>query len=229
MPTPHAVTKPSVPLMEVREAPGVYADALLRDERGGLLFISLWGRDTALQELQARLSLPISDGGVTMLHITQGTQGQSSESRVNLDRINCMEKHSGRLPARNLFGDVAQLWIYDRLATEPDRANRVGLLFLRGSNTGDGLTENELCRIWQLVREVSHLPLLPHWRKPVLEVLDAKNWLRRLDDGAGVQAWRVELGDPAFEAAISQLMHAGVLHLEAETSTAVATPRRKAA
>jgi len=225
MPTPNAVAKPSVPLMEVREAPGVYADALLRDERGGLLFVSLWGRDTALQELQARLSLPVSDGGVTMLHITQGIQ----ESRVNLDRINCMEKHSGRLPARNLFGDVAQLWIYDRLATEPDRANRVGLLFLRGSNTSDGLTENELCRIWQLVREVSHLPLLPHWREPVLEVLDTKNWLRRLDDGAGVQAWRVELGDPAFETAISQLMHAGVLHLEPETSTAVAPPPRQGA
>lgn len=225
MPTPHAVAKPSVPLMEVREAPGVYADALLRDERGGLLFISLWGRDTALQELQARLSLPVSDGGVTMLHVTQG----HTESRVNLDRINCMEKHSGRLPARNLFGDVAQLWIYDRLATEPDRANRVGLLFLQGSNTSDDLTENELCRIWQLVREVSHLPLLPHWREPVLEVLDAKNWLRRLDDGAGVQAWRVELGDPGFEAAISQLMHAGQLRLEPDALPAVVAPRRKAA
>ena len=211
--------------MEVREAPGVYADALLRDERGGLLFISLWGRDTALQELQARLSLPVSDGGVTMLHVTQGTQ----ESRVNLDRINCMEKHSGRLPARNLFGDVAQLWIHDRLAIEPDRANRVGLLFLRSGTTNDGLSESEVCRIWQLVREVSHLPLLPHWRKPVLNVLDAKGWLRRLDDGAGVQAWRVELGDPGFEAAISQLMHAGVLHLEPAPSPAVVTPRRKAA
>ncbi len=225
MPTPHAVAKPSVPLMEVREAPGVYADALLRDERGGLLFISLWGRDTALQELQARMSLPVSEGGVTMLHVTQGLL----ESRVNLDRINCMDKHTGRLPARNLFGDLAQLWIYDRLATEPDRANRVGLLFLHGVNTGDGLAENELCRIWQLVREVSHLPLLPHWRKPVLEVLDARSWLRRLDDGAGVQAWRVELGDPAFEAAISQLMHAGHLRLEPDSSTAVAAPRRKAA
>jgi len=224
MSAPHAVTQPSASLMEVREAPGVYADALLRDERGGLLFISLWGRDTALQELQARLSLSMSEGGVNLLHVIHG----DDESRVNLDRIQCMEKHSGRLPTRNLFGDVAQLWIYDRFATEPDRANRTGLLFLRGGSRSEPSAE-EHGRIWQLVREVSHLPLLPHWQMPVLDVLDARGWLRRLDDGLGVCAWRVELGDPAFEGAISQLMHAGTLRLEADASPAVATPRRKAA
>ena len=224
MSAPHALSKLSVPLMEVREAPGVYADALLRDERGGLLFVSLWGRDTALQELQARLSLSVSEGGVNLLHVTH----EGVDSSINLDRIQCMEKHSGRLPTRNLFGDVAQLWIYDRLATEPDRANRTGLLFLRGDSR-QPLNEQECERIWQLVREVSHLPLLPHWRKPVLNVLDFKGWLRRLDDHLGVTAWRVELSDPAFEGAISQLMHDGTLRLEPEASTEVAVSRRKAA
>lgn len=224
MSAPHAVTQSSASLMEVREAPGVYADALLRDERGGLLFISLWGRDTALQELQARLSLSESEGGVNLLHVTRADE----ERRVNLDRIQCMEKHSGRLPTRNLFGDVAQLWIYDRLATEPDRANRRGLLFLHGGSRSAAVAD-ERGRIWQLVREVSHLPLLPHWQAPVLDVLDTRGWLRRLDDGLGVHAWRVELGDPAFEGAISQLMHAGTLCLEPEVSPAVAEPRRKAA
>lgn len=224
MSAPHAVTQPSAALMEVREAPGVYVDALLRDERGGLLFISLWGRDTALQELQARLSLSVSEGGINLLHVTHA----DDESRVNLDRIQCMEKHSGRLPTRNLFGDVAQLWIYDRLATEPDRANRTGLLFLRGESRSEP-SEQDRRRIWQLVREVSHLPLLPHWQAPVLDVLDARGWLRRLDDGLGVQAWRVELSDPAFEGAISQLMHAGTLCLEPDASPVVVEPRRKAA
>ncbi len=42
----------------------VYADAYLADDSGRLLFLSVWGRDTALQELLARLQLPRSDNGI---------------------------------------------------------------------------------------------------------------------------------------------------------------------
>ena len=40
-------------LMEIDEAPDLFADALLVDPADNLLFLSLWGRDTSLQEFLA--------------------------------------------------------------------------------------------------------------------------------------------------------------------------------
>jgi len=51
-------------LMQVDEAPELFADAILVDAADNLLFLSLWGRDTALQEFLARLSLPSHEGGL---------------------------------------------------------------------------------------------------------------------------------------------------------------------
>lgn len=192
-------------LMEVVEAPGLYADALLTDERGSLLFISLWGRDTAIQELLARMTLSPDEGGVRALHIST----IDGPATVHLDRMPSMEKHSGRMPPKNLFGNLIQLWIYDRLAVEPDRANRRALLLHRPDRDPQENTDD---RLWALVRDVCHLPLLAAWREPVLSVLEISGWLQALQ-GRGIHAWRLELGDSKLEAAITSLIRKGVLQL----------------
>ncbi len=199
------------PLMEVVEAPGLFADALLTDERSGLLFISLWGRDTAVQEFLARLSVDVSEGGLRTLHV----EGPAGRVQVHFDRMPSLEKHTGRLPPRNLFGDLVQLWIHDRLATEPDRANRRALLLHRPRQ---GRQEATDACLWGLVREVCHLPLLEAWRQPVLTLLELQGWLTPCR-GIGIDAWRLELGDPRLEAEISRMIRGGVLQLSAPASS----------
>jgi hypothetical protein len=54
----------SVPLWGIREFSDVFLDALVRNEAGQLMFASLYGRDTAIQQLLAAFSLPVSSGGV---------------------------------------------------------------------------------------------------------------------------------------------------------------------
>jgi hypothetical protein len=181
-------------LMEVVEAPGLFADALLTDERGSLLFISLWGRDTAVQELLARMTLANQEGGISALHVNT----QAGPQVVHLDRMPSMDKHTGRMPPRNLFGDLIQLWVYDRLAVEPDRANRRALMLHRPDDPDAVLQE----RLWTLVREVCHLPLLAEWREPVLAMLELNAWIQPLQ-GRAISAWRLELGDPKLEQDIS--------------------------
>jgi hypothetical protein len=186
---------PAAPeLMSILEAPGVYADALLHDERDSLLFCSLWGRDTAIQELLARLSVSIEEGGLRALRF----DGPQCARTVHLDRMPSIDKLSGRLPPKNLFGNLVQLWLYDRLAVEPDRANRRALLLRRQDRAAD-------TALWNLVRTVIHVPLLDAWKDIVLDVFTQHGWIRTLH-GVRVDAVLVDLGNDAVEAEIARLV-----------------------
>jgi len=194
-------------LLPVIDAPGIYADALLRDERGSVLFCSLWGRDTAIQELLARLTLAIDDGGLRTLKL-QGPQGTET---LHFDRMPTIEKLTGRLPAKNLFGNLVQLWLHDRLATEPDRANRRALLLQRQTPGGDSSGDTTI--LWTLVRSVIHVPLLDHWKDVVLTVFEQHGWIRCLR-GFNVDAIFVDLSSDAVETVISQLVQQQLLTLD---------------
>lgn len=196
---------PVVPeLMSINEAPGVYADALLRDERGSLLFCSLWGRDTAIQELLARLSVSIEEGGLRSLRL-EGSQGAET---VHLDRMPCIEKLTGRLPPKNLFGNLVQLWLHDRLAIEPDRANRRALLLQRQTQGAD-------TALWALARNVIHIPLLDAWKDVVLDVFQQRGWIRWLR-GINVDAVFVDLSADDVEAEVSRLVRERRLSIDTD-------------
>jgi hypothetical protein len=134
-----------------------------------------------------------------------------------------MDKQTGRMPPRNLFGDLIQLWVYDKLAIEPDRANRRALMLHRPDDPDAVLQE----RLWNLVREVCHLPLLAEWREPVLAMLELNAWMQPLQ-GRSISAWRLELGDPKLEQEISLRIRRRELRLNS-TGLTTKHPRRKAA
>lgn len=193
------------PLMPIVEAPDLFADAFLTDERGTLLFLSLWGRDTAIQELLARMTVATDEGGIRQMSLSTAR----GPVQVHLDRVANMEKHTGRMPPHNLFGDLVHIWLYDRLAVDPDQANHIALLLIRPGQDADEAT-NE--RLWTVVRDVCHVPLLPHWHRVLLRLLEDRGWMQRLD-GHGIAAWRINLGDPQLESDISDLVRSGDLTL----------------
>lgn len=196
-------TCPGTPdVLTIDEAPGVFADALLRDERGSLLFCSLWGRDTAIQELLARLSVSEEEGGVRSLRFGTAESAQTA----HFDRMPSIEKLTARLPPQNLFGAMVQLWLFDRLAIEPDRANRRALLLKRGVDRSDAV-------LWSLVRTVVHIPLLDHWKTNVLDVFEHRGWITRID-GFHVDGLYVDLGSPEVELAVSELVRNCTLRVD---------------
>lgn len=188
-------------LMPITETPGLYADAALTDEGHNLLFLSLWGRDTAIQEFRARLSLPVHEGGLDSFRL-EG-QGMPFVQVGNPERL---MNDSGRTPPQVIFGSLVHLWLYDRLAVEPDRANRRALLLY---HPGEGSTaEGETSlrqRLWSLVTETCHLPLLPAWRDTLLEAFQAAGWIRDLQ-GVGLSAYALDLGDDEVENVVSRLI-----------------------
>lgn len=192
-------TRPA--LMPIPDAPGLFADAVLTDEGNNLLFLSLWGRDTAVQEFRARLSLPVREGGLNNFRLE--AEGTPFVQVGNPERL---VTDSGRTPPQMIFGSLVHLWLYDRLAVEPDRANRRALLLYRLDEASAAEGETSLRqRLWSQVTETCHLPLLPAWRDTVLDAFQASGWIKTLQ-GIGLAAYALDLGDDAVEDVVSRLI-----------------------
>ena len=192
-------------LLKVEDVSDVFCDALLTDA-ARVLFMSLWGRDTALQELLARLTLKSSDGGLRDLHI--------GGHYVDMSNSESLEKFSGRLPTSSLLGPVAHLWLYDPIVLAPDRANRRAVLLHRGS-PGPEVDDH----IWKLIRDLCHLPLLDTWREPVMAEFANNEWVRTLKGyawsglikGHGLTGYAIDLSSPQIETFISNAVRTGGL------------------
>jgi hypothetical protein len=118
-------------LFKLRELSDLYADACVRDESGQLMFLSLYGRDTAIQQLLAAFTLKVSEGGFDSFHL-QDPAGESH--RVHVGNADRLEKFTGKLPRDNLFGNLVHLWLYDPALTRPDRSNRVAWVLVDGAD-----------------------------------------------------------------------------------------------
>ena len=200
------------PLLPVVDAPGLYADAVLTDDSDNLLFLSLWGRDTAIQEFRARLSLPEREGGLDNFRLEHP---DGRRIFVQIGDGERLASESGRTSTRTIFGALVHLWLYDRLATHPDRANRRALLlYEEKAGTPEPASLGRFQeRLWAQVRETCHLPLLPHWRKEVLDVFQLSNWIRRLE-GVGVCAYAINLVEEEVEEAITRLLRSRKLTIK---------------
>lgn len=196
-------------LFALRELSDIFVDACVRDESGSLLLLSCYGRDTALQQMFAAFSLPAKDGGFDALRLVAEDK---REHRVTIGRAERFKKLTGRLPKHNLFGNLAQVWVYDEALLQPDRANRVGWVLAQREAEAD----DTQARVWAMVELLSPVPLLAHWRAPVLDAIGES--ILRLGSSAypplgRIDAVRVQVPE-SFPAIVSQLVRAGAIGLE---------------
>lgn len=156
-------------LHELIECPGLYADSCITDDRNCLVFLSLWGRDTAHQEFIARLTLPNHEHGLDQftLHCPE----PYSRVPVLVPRVDRLEQRSTRAYRRTLFGSLINYWLFDRRCIEPDKSNSFAFcVYPRGSRDEDA-------RLWWLVKDTCPLPLLDHWQGIVLPLLKDRGML----------------------------------------------------
>jgi len=194
-------------LLRLEECPDLYVDACACDEQRNLVFFSAWGRDTAVQEFLARLTLGSSENGLDLFHINADDRSFPVFPNVEL-----LDKRTTRQYRGTLFGSLVHLWLFDRRCVQPDRANHFAYALL-----GQGQAAHQ--RLWPLITETCPLPLLPHWREPVWEVLTQYSMLQPLPGALGaITAWRLSLQLDVLEAALGALIRQGVLttHAHAE-------------
>jgi hypothetical protein len=197
---------PSSPLYRIDECPDVMADACVADDQGGLVFLSIWARDTAVQQFLARLTLGRDEQGLQQFHVMTPEGGSVPVFVGNVDRL---EKRMTRAFRRTLFGSLSNVWLFDRRCVRPDKANASALAVLP---KGNGCT---LERLWSLVRETCPLPLLDHWREPVLDLLQGRDMLSRLPFALGpLEGHRLAIDVPVLTQALGGLIRSGVLCIE---------------
>ena len=187
-------------LMTLSAIPNVYADAYLADDSGHLLFLSVWGRDTALQELIARLQLPRSENGIREFTLRQ----DDFKCMVQVPNVDELDKMTTKTPSHTVFGTLTQLWIFDKRAVRPDRVNQRALM----------LYDPEAGPVdpWCLLKAVCPLPLLDEWKTILLERCWQQGWIKDLNNGTGVAGLSIELNDE-LEFSMTELIQHGALTL----------------
>ncbi|HNK51745.1 MAG TPA: hypothetical protein PKX75_22295, partial [Nitrospira sp.] len=98
-------------LYRIDECPDVMADACVGDDQGNLIFLSIWARDTAVQQFLARLTLGRDEQGLDQFHIITDQGGSVPVFIGNVDRL---EKRVTRAYRRTLFGSLSNVWLFDR-------------------------------------------------------------------------------------------------------------------
>jgi hypothetical protein len=187
-------------MMSLSAIADVYADAYLVDDSGSLLFLSVWGRDTALQELLARLQLPRSENGIREFTLASG----EFKKLVRVANVDDLDKATLGV-GLTIFGPLTQLWIYDKLALDPDLVNHRALM-LHGVE--------RLVDPWPLAKTVCPLPLLDEWRECFLSRCRQRQWIRPLENGVGIAGTLIEL-DEDLEPMITEMIQRGELTLPA--------------
>jgi len=185
-------------LYRIDECPDVMLDACVSDEQGNLVFLSLWARDTAVQQFLARLTLGRDEQGLEQFHVP-----------VFVGDVERLEKRSARAYRRTLFGTLTNLWLFDRRGIQPDKANASALALLLRDST----YQSE--RLWTLVQQTCPLPLLDHWRDVVLDLLNTHEMLRRLPCAFGPLAgFLLNMDVSVLTQTLGDLIRAGVLTTE---------------
>lgn len=198
-------------MLQLNEIPHIMADGYVCDERRSLLFLSVWGRDTAIQELLARLTLRNEDA------LTQCTLTDTSLNEHILFPGNTanLDKRASR-HTRTRFGTLVHTWLFDKRCLVPDKENGQAILLL---NRDDPHWRE---RAWTLLSETTTLPLLPHWQDCVLTLLQASQMLTPLPGCYGALAgWQLALKTTQLTELISDAICRGELRTRSDPIAAM--------
>ena len=207
-------------LYQLAEQSDVFVDACISDQRRDLLFLSVYGRDTPIQQLQARLHQSNEQGGVDRLTLKASLQDRPA-LEVMVGDPQRLDKVIGRLPRSGVLGNLVHAWIYDPALLKPDLSAGVGWVL---SMCGPMVEAFEAEQSWLLVQELSPVPLLPHWSITVLQHLHQHGACERPAALGPMRALRIGLPED-FTTWVSEQVALGHLGL-ASTSTPLAPSQR---
>lgn len=204
-------------LYRIEECQDLMADACVCDESRHLVFLSVWGRDTAVQEFLARLTLGSAEKGLDGFHLVSA---ERTSLPVSVANAHLLEKRTTRAFQRTLFGSMLHVWLLDSRCLQPDKANGSALAILPRDDT------RRTARLWTLVQDTCPLPLLPHWRETVLDLLTAHNMLTAFSFSLGpVEGYRIALDVPALTTSLGDLVRSGTLTYQPAASRTATPPR----
>jgi len=202
-------------MFNLEEQSDVFVDACASDHRAHLLFLSVYGRDTSIQQLLARLHQRAAQGGVEQLTV-RAASARTHDLRVLVGDPSRLDKVTGRLPKTGLLGNLVHAWIFDPALLQVDVATGTGWIADRVQASDDVQVAPrrapravlEAQQVWRLVKELSPVPLLEHWALSTLAYIESCGGLVRPPCVGAVVVARVELPE-AFDVWVSDRVRDG--------------------
>lgn len=155
-------------LYKVIELSDLFVDACLRNESGELMFLSVYGRDTAIQQFRATMQLKPNSGGISSFTLKACDSSSEARHTIQVGNPDRFAVYSGRFPKENLFGNLTQLWIYDPVLIKPDKSTKVGWVMLDQPWGSNEVKDKLLSSVWGLYKTLSPVPLLDEWQSAVM-------------------------------------------------------------
>lgn len=212
-------------LYKIMELSDLFADACICDETGELMLLSLYGRDTAVNQLFAAFELGDREGGFSSIRLLN--EGDGTQRRISVQNTSRLTKFSGRLPRENLFGNLVHCWVYDPSIIKPDKAARSGWVML-DEPFSPVVRPRLLQAVWAMYKTLSPVPLLDSWQEVVIRATQEK-CISFLDASSFppigmATAVRVNLPD-SFKDDVSAMVQARMIGIEGEEVAYMAQAR----
>jgi hypothetical protein len=169
-------------LYVIERCTDTFVDACLRDEAGRLLMMSVYGRDTAIRELQARIHLGASHqdglGEMILKPVDIENSVNRLPQRVTVGNAKELDKLTGRLPAC-VYGNLTHMWLFNPALKAPQKGANVAWVVQALSDQDDIEDRARLLtqRIWSAITHLASIPLLPHWQEPVIRAISQHGML----------------------------------------------------
>jgi hypothetical protein len=208
-------------LIQFNEVDGVLCDAIVADEHGQVIFMSCYGYDASINRLFASFALSKFNGGLTSLSFDY----EGRERKLLIGSSDRLTKTAGRLP-NGLFGaNLVHTFIYDESIVQDDMSNQVRWVVLRGQYDDYDVDQ----RLWSVIKRLSPIPLMDHWRVTILNALCKTGAIvtsmaneNSLSLSIGLECWRVDLNSTHaqslmgtdFSSYIANMVKNGVLKVE---------------
>lgn len=186
---------------------GLWIDAFVKDDEDHLVFMSAWGSETAIQNMRARLSLPVSEGGLRGFRIDMGHYRW--RGRVRVEQPERYEQLTGRPSGQSRFLHLTHFWLFPRLALQPDMGSHTAWLLKRPAET----PEMWEARLWQTVQTVCPVPLHPSWRGLIVG-FTRMGWITEYQ-GFHLNACHLRFPEEDVQSAVSSAIRRGNLTLPA--------------
>lgn len=186
----------NTPLIELDN--GLYLDAVVTNPDNKVQFLSVWGRDGAMQHFFASLTLPMSEGGLRVM-----TVALPDKQKLVLDfaQAKSLNKRTTRLPKFTQVGEWVHTWLIHPSLLKPSGQSMTLL-------SASPLAWSDL---WPTLKQLCHLPLLENWKAALQPALQP--YIDTLPSH-GVFAYQLNLPIEAIESLISEALKQGALSIE---------------
>jgi hypothetical protein len=191
---------PKSNICSILELPDLVVDSCITDDSCNLIFCSIWGRDTAVQEILARITLNPSES-LSLQSITIDGEGVHSPVYFNKELL---EKKAARSYPGTLFGNMTHLWLFDKRVMEPDYANHTAHLLRHDGKSVD--------QVWPLITELAPFPLPDHWKLGIVKLINDNEMVTPMKTVLGkTMCFKISLNVDLIQGAVSRLIRDGKL------------------